>query len=396
MFDFDLDDLGLDLGGFKSHAEAFGEAPIDTKLDQKNQHLAALRAAAEGGLEAAKIPLADLLERGEGGADFDYTFWESRIKFRCSSLGALMTKAQGKSRAQRLAEAEEKLAKVEQEYIALREKDQSKYNEQLEACWVSVSLAKSPAMREKAEQKLNKLQAAGLEPSAAFRLKGGQLDRAKSELEQVKAEQDCTLSETAKASCKELFYAAFFGARRGLGGAALEHGIKYEQHCLERYNIVAGLDLVKNDLRQTELLQTPQGGAVLTGEADALWVDLDGKGQRIIREFKAPFDPVSYGKQAEEYKQNYFWQCQGYMLLYGADAVDLVASLTENDFMEGCEYSHLPAQALHTTFRIVRSEQHIAALLKKLGEAQQFTLNFGRAFVAEIGQTKAIPAPELD
>ncbi len=38
----------------------------------------------------------------------------------------------------------------------------------------------------------------------------------------------------------------------------------------------------------------------------------------------------------------------------------------------------------------------VNALLAKLSEAHQFTLNFGREFVAQIGKVRSIPAPDLD
>jgi hypothetical protein len=396
VFNFNIDDLGIDFDSFKSHEEVFGEAAIDEKMELKNAHLAALSEAKNAGLPAAAIPLADLLETGAGSADFDWAFWESQIKFRASATGQLMTKQQGKSRAQRLEECREKLDKLGQEYLALTEKDTAKFNEKCAALTAKIDTAKTEAAREKAEKALADFEQIGVEMSASRRLKGVQYDKAKNELEQVELEQECTLSETAKSLCKNLFYTAFFKARPELNGAALEHGLKYENYCIERYGLVANLDLSKNDLRQTLAVETESGGTFLTGEADNIWQELDADGRKIIREFKAPFDCQSYGKQVEEYKQNYFWQCQGYIYLYGADAVDLVASLTENDYMDGREYSHLPSVALHGVFRIEKSQKHIDKMLAKLSEAHQFTLNFGREFVAQIGQTRSIPAPDLD
>jgi hypothetical protein len=372
------------------------QSNIDEKLELKNQHLTALSEAKKAGLPAAAIPLADLLETGAGSADFDWAFWERSIKFRCSALGSLMTNKVGKTRAQKIEECETRLAKLQQEYIDLREKDQSKFDEKIAEYLGKINTAKTPAAREKAEDKLRDFRYIGLVPSAAYKLKGMQLDKAQKEFEQTNFEQECTLSETAKSLCKNLFYTAFFKARPELHGAALEHGLKYENYCIERYGLVANLDLSKNDLRQTLAVETESGGTFLTGEADNIWEELDADGRKIIREFKAPFDCQSYGKQVEEYKANYFWQCQGYIYLYGADAVDLVASLTENDYMDGREYSHLPSVALHGVFRIEKSQKHIDKMLAKLSEAHAYTLNFGREFVAQIGKTRSIPAPELD
>jgi hypothetical protein len=396
IFNFDIDDLGIDFDSFKSHEEVFADAPIDEKLELKNQHLQALSEAKKAGLPAAAIPLADLLETGAGSADFDWAFWEKKIKFRSSSTGQLMTKQQGKSRAQRLEECREKLDKLGQDYLALTEKDQAKFNEKCAALTAKIEAAKTEAAREKAEKALTDFEQIGVEMSASRRLKGVQYDKAKIELEQVEVEQECTLSETAKTVCKELFFAAFFGARRELHGAPLEHGTKYEPYTIARYNFAANINLQKNELRITEPIETAAGGTFLTGECDAVQLEKDADGRTILYEFKAPFDPASYGKQSEEYKQIYFWQCQSYCLLYGADEVRLVASLTENDYMVGTEYSHLPIVALHTTFTIERSTKHINALLSKLAEAHAYTLNFGREFVAQIGKVRSIPAPELD
>jgi hypothetical protein len=396
IFNFNIDDLGIDFDSFKSHEEVFADAQIDEKLELKNQHLAALSQAQKAGLPAAAIPLADLLETGAGSADFDWAFWESQIKFRASSTGLLMTKQQGKSRAQRLEECREKLEKLGQEYLALTEKDTAKFNEKCTALTAKIDAAKTETAKEKAEQALKDFEQIGVEMSASRRLKGVQYDKAKIELEQVELEQECTLSETAKTVCKELFFARFFKARKELHGAPLEHGTKYEPYTIARYNFAANTALSKNETRITEPIETAAGGAFLTGECDAVQLDLDADGRKILYEFKAPFDPASYGKQAEEYKQIYFWQCQSYCLLYGADEVRLVASLTENDYMQGNEYSHLPIVALHTTFAIKRSEKHIEALLKKLSEAHAYTLQFGREFVAQIGQTRSIPAPDFD
>jgi uncharacterized protein (DUF1330 family) len=396
VFNFNIDDLGIDFDSFKSHEEVFGEAAIDEKMELKNAHLAALSEAKNAGLPAAAIPLADLLETGAGSADFDWAFWESQIKFRASATGQLMTKQQGKSRAQRLEECREKLDKLGQEYLALTEKDTAKFNEKCAALTAKIDTAKTEAAREKAEKALADFEQIGVEMSASRRLKGLQYDKAKIELEQVELEQECTLSETAKSVCKDLFFSRFFKARKELHGAPLEHGTKYEDYCIARYNFAANANLQKNETRITEPIETAAGGAFLTGECDAVQLEKDADGRKILYEFKAPFDPASYGKQAEEYKQIYFWQCQSYCLLYGADEVRLVASLTENDYMNGNEYSHLPIAALHTTFSIQRSTKHINALLSKLSEAHQFTLNFGREFVAQIGQTRSIPAPEID
>lgn len=396
--DFDLDELlaaAKNSSPFMSADYKF-EQPIDGKLELKNAHIAALSEAKNAGLPASAIPLAELLETGAGEADFDYSFWEKEIKFRCSGLGSLMTKMQGKSKQQRLEEYREKLQKIGQEYQVLREKDQSKFDEKCTALTAKIDAAKTEIAKEKAVQALKDFEQIGVEPSAAYRLKGKQLDKAQSEFDQANLEQDCTLSETAKSLCKNLFYTAFFKARTELHGAPLEHGIKYENYCIERYGLVADLPLIKNDLRQTLAVPTADGSTFLTGEADNLWQELDADGRKIIREFKAPFDCQSYGKQVEEYKANYFWQCQGYMLLYGADAVDLVASLTENDYMVGTEYSHLPTVALHGVFRIEKSQKHIDKMLAKLSEAHAYTLNFGRDFVAQIGKVRSIPAPELD
>jgi len=372
------------------------QSNIDAKMELKNQHIAALESAKKAGLPAAAIPLAELLETGEGSADFDWAFWEKKIKFRSSASGQLMTKQQGKSRAQRLEECREKLDKLGQDYEVLREKDQSKYDEKWANLNAKIDAAKTQTAKEKSEKALTDFQKIGVEMSASRRLKGVQYDKAKIELAQVESEAECTLSETAKTVCKELFFAAFFGARRELHGAPLEHGIKYESYNIQRYNFAANTNLQKNDLRITEPIETAAGGTFLTGECDAVQLEKGANGHIILYEFKAPFDPASYGKQAEEYKQIYFWQCQSYCLLYGADEVRLVASLTENDYMNGNEYSHLPIAALHTTFAIERSTKHINALLNKLSEAHQFTLNFGREFVAQIGQTRSIPAPDLD
>ena len=396
IFNFNIDDLGIDFDSFKSHSEAFQDAPIDEKLALKNQHLQALSEAKNAGLNASAIPLADLLETGSGVAGFDYSFWEKKIKFRCSGLGSLMTKMQGKSKQQRLEECREKLDKLGREYEVLREKDLAKYDEKKAALAAKIDAAKTEAAKEKAEQALKDFEKIGVEPSAAYRLKGKQLDKAKIEFDQTNLEQDSTLSETAKSLCKNLFYTAFFKARTELHGAPLEHGLKYENYCIERYGLVADLPLIKNDLRQTLAVPTANGSTFLTGEADNIWEELDADGRKVIREFKAPFDCQSYGKQVEEYKANYFWQCQGYMLLYGADAVDLVASLTENDYMVGTEYSHLPTIALHGVFRIEKSQSHIDKMLAKLSEAHAYTLQFGRDFVAQIGKVRSIPPPDLD
>ena len=372
------------------------QSNTDEKLELKSQHLAALSEAKNAGLPAAAIPIADLLETGSGEADFDYSFWESQIKFRCSGLGSLMTKMQGKSKAARLEECREKLQKIGQEYEVLREKDLSKYDEKRASLFAKIEAAKTETAKDKAIQALTDCERVGLEPSAAYKLKGRQLDKAQIEFDQTNLEQDSTLSETAKSLCKNLFYTAFFKARTELHGAPLEHGLKYENYCIERYGLVADLPLIKNELRQTLAIPTADGSTFLTGEADNIWEELDADGRKIIREFKAPFDCQSYGKQVEEYKANYFWQCQGYMLLYGADAVDLVASLTENDYMVGTEYSHLPTVALHGVFRIEKSQKHIDKMLAKLSEAHAFTLQFGRDFVAQIGMVRSIPAPDLD
>lgn len=396
IFNFNIDDLGIDFDSFKSHEEVFADAAIDAKLELKNQHLVALSEAKERGFPYADVPMADLLSTASVGRDFDYSFWEKKIRFRSSASGQLMTKQQGKSKAARLEECEAKLRKISEEWFILREKDLGKHEEKRASLTAKIDAAKTEAAREKATQILADFEKTEAEPSASYKLKSKQLDKAQEELDLIKSEQECTLSETAKTVCKELFFAAFFGARKELHGAPLEHGTKYEPYTISRYNFAANTNLCKNETRITEPIQTAAGGTFLTGECDAVQLDLDADGRKILYEFKAPFDPASYGKQAEEYKQIYFWQCQSYCLLYGADEVRLVASLTENDYMNGNEYDHLPIAALHTTFAIQRSEKHIEALLKKLSEAHAYTLNFGREFVAQIGQTRSIPAPDLD
>lgn len=369
---------------------------IQDKLALKNQHIEALTEAKNAGFPYADVPMQDLLSTATVGGDFGYSFWEKKIRFRSSASGQLMTKKMGKSKAVRLEECEAKLEKIEQEYIDLREKEQGKFDEKIADYLAKINAAKTPKTRESLEDKLRDFRYKGFEPSQSYKLKGHQLDKAKKEFEQTNFEADCTLSETAKTVCKELFFAAFFGARKELHGAPLEHGLKYENYCINRYNFAANTALSKNDLRITETIETVEGGVFLTGECDAVQLEKDADGRKILYEFKAPFDPASYGKQAEEYKQIYFWQCQSYCLLYGADEVRLVASLTENDYMNGSEYAHLPIEALHTTFAIQRSQKHINALLSKLSEAHAYTLQFGREFVAQIGKVRSIPPPDLD
>lgn len=340
------------------------------RLEEKKSFTQTLARAAQQGADLSKIPQGIIRYELHGAeqdiahalpptdwaeqAEFEPTDWEQKLIFRCSSLGSLMTKQDGGRAVQkRLDKARAAAEKARADFDAAAEKDAAK------------GVAKSATTMAKENAKIK------AESVLADAQLSAQILSANSGAGE--------LSATAKKVCEDLFAAVFFGrGGQDLKAMPLLHGTHFEQVCLDRYGLIHGLQIQKNEER---LLS-----GLLTGECDVNWSVSEQGGRRIIRENKAPISAESFVSQIKKSKSEYYWQVQGYLHLYGADEAHLMVNLTPNVFQAEEVYDHLPASYLVQTYSIKRSQNDIDLILAVLKKARAYTLEFGREIIATLGK----------
>lgn len=376
-FDFDFDALeSAELGEEVCANSASKEAEFMAGLDRK---LVLIKEAKERGADMQRTP-SGLLD----DADDEHTplgeEWQAKIRFRCSSLEALMKQGRGSTSAEKLAKAEQELGELEAgtellqaEIIAQREG----YENELKT---KASTGKTQASRDAAAKLLARLSEWHAAPKWQTHL--AKTASLKKLINELKSKPHDELSESAKRVCEEVFAEAYFGsAPNKLSGVkSLQHGINTEDFCIARYAILAGLTIEKNKQRVTRDL--------LTGEADCIAVvgkNEDGSPRKIVLEFKSATSPNSFISQTREDDSKYHYQVQGYMLLYGLDEAQIVTNLVPTIDMPADAYDRAPeAKKIHVR-TIERDEHCIRQIHKKLQQAYEYTLKFGQNMLLELG-----------
>ena len=186
-----------------------------------------------------------------------------QLKCRASQAGKLMTNPQGKSNAEKLFEAKEKL-KAYQERLDLAKNKEAK-------TFVEIREVKIPETLQ--EIKL-------LEPIKDLK----------------------QLSETAKSFIKEWFISELTGKTKDIRSKYLERGNAMENDAIERVAKYYGVELQKNDVQLEN--------EYFTGTFDCHTID------RVI-DTKVPFDAFTFPFFETELDPMYYAQMQIYMNLTG-------------------------------------------------------------------------------
>lgn len=123
-----------------------------------------------------------------------------------------------------------------------------------------------------------------------------------------------TLSVTTQNYLKEIHAQEVFGKRKDIQSKYLDKGNMVEEHGITLYSEVTGRLFLKNrDRRENEFI---------AGTTD----NCQGK----IRDIKCSWDLTTYPLHATELPStDYWWQCQGYMSLWGLDAAEVIYCLVD-------------------------------------------------------------------
>lgn len=377
--DLDLDDLENYevIHEVSSETSADKEAVFLAELDRK---LALIKAAKERGADMQRTPSGMLDD-----ADDEHTplgeEWQKKIKFRCSSLEALMTQGRGATNAEKLAKAEQELAELVTGTELLQAEISAKHEGYKNDLQTKASTGKTEASRAAAAKLLADLSEWQAAPKWKTHL--AKIASLNKFIDELKSKPHDELSESAKRVSEQVFAEAFFGyAPNKLSGVkSLQHGINTEDFCIARYAILAGISIEKNKERVTRDL--------LTGEADCIAVvgkNEDGSPRKIVLEFKSATSPVSFISQTRESDSQYHYQVQGYMLLYGLDEARIVTNLVPTIDMPQDAYDSAPeAKKIHV--RIIERDEHcIRQIQKKLQQAYEYTLKFGQDMLLQLGK----------
>lgn len=226
------------------------------------------------------------------------------------------------------------------------------------------------------------------------------------EKELIRTLKEQSLSEGAKTEIRHLVKQEIFGFEREFSSKETEKGKLVEAEAIELLNRVRGLALVKNTERRSN--------AVLTGEADcfdpsgAPMLPTAKPGVRIRRghDTKCPWSLATFpAVLAECYDQGYFWQMQGYMILWDADewSVDYVMMPTPEHLIGRFEppgphqIDHLP-EHLRVTSWVVQRDRTLERLIDvKVAAArryaQQVIEEFDRLHRPPMVQVAKVEAP---
>lgn len=208
----------------------------------------------------------------------------SKHLFRCSSWGHLFSDPKGKTNLQKYNEAVEKAKKLQSEYD---------------------SMPKITAKNEPSKAASNKLEA---------------IKKANSDVDLLYPIKDLKeLSVTAKKHCCDVYAANQYNLHTNLTSRALEKGTVCEDDSITLFSRVKKKLFIKNTSRlKNDFLQ---------GEPDLFTGSSIGSAETII-DIKTSWDGISFTRNlAEELKDLYFYQLQGYMWLTGARSGSVVYCL---------------------------------------------------------------------
>lgn len=188
-----------------------------------------------------------------------------------------------------------------------------------------------------------------------------------------------TISETAKALCLELFIEQKYGRRKNFDSKYMAKGREVEENGITAYNIMCikttgqYLEMNKNTERRTN--------DYITGEPDIITPRL--------ADIKSSWDIFTFwDSKTKPLNKDYYWQLQGYMMLFGHDEADLVYTLqntpdeiieretrfrtcSENEF----KFDDIPAEERIFLINVKRDEAAIQAIADKVTFAREFITN---------------------
>lgn len=187
------------------------------------------------------------------------------------------------------------------------------------------------------------------------------------------------LSETAKSLCLELFIEHTYGRRKQITSKYMEKGIAVEEAGITSYNI----HLVQTTGQRVVLQKNTErrSNDYITGEPDIITPQLaDVKSSWDIFTFM----DAKYGKL----NKDYFWQLQGYMMLFGHEEADLVYTLqnTPDEIIERetryrtCQenefkFDDMPLEDRIFLKNVKRDDDAIQAIKEKVIFAREFITN---------------------
>jgi hypothetical protein len=201
-----------------------------------------------------------------------------------------------------------------------------------------------------------------------------------------KTKAEGVLSVGAKTYIRELAAESIFGVSFNVSSRAMEKGILMEPEAIGLLNRVRCLTLEKNTERKTN--------DWITGECDA-YDPIKRHGYDTKCSWSVSTFPIS-SKDAED--KGYWWQMQGYMMLWGADTweVDYVL-LDTPEHLIGYEakelhiVSHIPEHHRLTSWHIERDESAQAKIVEKCQAAQEYF----KQVLAEFDATHVQHQPEF-
>lgn len=209
---------------------------------------------------------------------------ETKVLFRCSGLGDLMTNAQGKSNLEKYNEAVESLEKAVNQLSTLSEK--------------------AIKSREKLQEKCEKLEA------EIIKLK--------------KVKDDVKLSASCRKYLKTMAIEIRYKRKKRMTNKYIKKGIAVEEASIELYSEWKGYFLDNNTKRVSN--------DFLTGETDLEFTDVKGKVVKVT-DIKSSYDIDSFeDNRDEDAKKANFLQLQGYCILHDCNEASVANVLTNNDF----------------------------------------------------------------
>jgi hypothetical protein len=182
-----------------------------------------------------------------------------------------------------------------------------------------------------------------------------------------KSKSEGPLSVGAKTYIRELAAQEILGVEFEVSSKHMEKGIMVEGEAIEMLNRVRGLNLSKNTERKSN--------GFITGECDLF--DADRKrGHDIKCSWSAATFPI-LPIDCED--KLYFYQCQGYMMLWEADEweldyclVDTPEELVKYEPMQLHVVSHIPERMRITSLNIKKDDAVQEKIMEKVTQARQY------------------------